>query len=224
VLCLLKSKCIILTIYRASFNNITYIAPKVPSLYTAISAGKDALNPIVYGSHTNSHIVKQGQIVEIVVNNFDGGSHPIHCTFSCAMVHLYFQLILLLVHGHVMQFVARGDLGSNPAITQKVPMRRDTWLLAPSATNVFRYKADNPGVWLLHCHMEWHVEAGLTATIIEAPLQIQQGQSYIPNSMKNICKSQNIPIIGNAAGNSKNFTDLTGENVVATIGRGSVYP
>jgi laccase len=23
-----------------------------------------------------------------------------------------------------------------------------------------RFVADNPGVWLLHCHMDWHVRAG----------------------------------------------------------------
>lgn len=97
-------------------------------------------------------------------------------------------------------------------------------MLAPSAFTVFRFKATNPGVWLLHCHMEWHVEAGLTATIIEAPLELQQQQKYIPEAMANICKAQGIPTVGNAAGNSKNFLDLTGENVAAEMGRGSVYP
>ena len=29
------------------------------------------------------------------------------------------------------------------------------------------------GVWLLHCHMEWHAETGLVATLIEAPLELQ---------------------------------------------------
>jgi iron transport multicopper oxidase len=33
------------TQYRAGFNNDTYIAQKVPSLYTALSAGGDATNP-----------------------------------------------------------------------------------------------------------------------------------------------------------------------------------
>jgi iron transport multicopper oxidase len=137
-----------------------------------------------------------------------------------------------------MAMVARGaspdtesnnTFGYTPGIDddsrlKMTPMRRDTWLLAPSAYTVFRFKANNPGVWLLHCHMEWHVEAGLTATIIEAPQQLQDRQHYIPPAMAAICKSQGIPTFGNAAGNSKNYTDLRGENVVATMGRGSLYP
>jgi len=31
--------------YRAGFNNDTYIAQKVPSLYTVLSAGVDAIDP-----------------------------------------------------------------------------------------------------------------------------------------------------------------------------------
>lgn len=42
--------------------------------------------------------------------------------------------------------------------------------------------------------------------------------------MANICKAQGIPMVGNAAGNSKIFLDGTGEAVIAEMGRGSVYP
>ena len=67
---------------------------------------------------------------------------------------------------------------------------------------------------------EWHVEAGLTATIIEAPHMIQSQQPTIPPAMAAICKSQGIPTAGNAAGNTKNFLDLTGANTVAPPGKG----
>jgi len=40
-----------------------------------------------------------------------------------------------------------------------VPMRRDTWLIAPSSYTVVRFQANNPGTWFIHCHMEWHMEA-----------------------------------------------------------------
>ena len=61
---------------------------------------------------------------------------------------------------------------------------------------VWRFKADNPGVWLLHCHMEWHVAAGLTATIIEAPLELQK--QSVPSYAFNNCKAQNISTTGDA--------------------------
>lgn len=49
-------------------------------------------------------------------------------------------------------------------------------------------------------------------------------REYIPQAMANICKAQGIPMVGNAAGNSKIFLDGTGEAVIAEMGRGSVYP
>jgi iron transport multicopper oxidase len=39
------------------------------------------------------------------------------------------------------------------------PMRRDTWFINPLSFYIVRFRADNPGIWLLHCHMEWHMDA-----------------------------------------------------------------
>ncbi|ERF68590.1 hypothetical protein EPUS_04688 [Endocarpon pusillum Z07020] len=193
---------------RAGFNNITYIGQKVPSLYTALTTGSDAEDPRVYGVNANAKVVKQGDLVEVVINNFDRSGHPMH------------------LHGHAPQIVARaagvflqngtlsakgytGDIGTLP----KVPMRRDTWGMAPGGYTVIRYRADNPGVWLLHCHMEWHVAAGLSMTIVEAPLQLQQSQRINP-AMEDICKSQGLATAGNAAGNTEDHFDLSGANTI----------
>lgn len=37
-------------------------------------------------------------------------------------------------------------------------MRRDTFTVPQQSHVVFRFKADNPGVWILHCHVAWHLE------------------------------------------------------------------
>jgi iron transport multicopper oxidase len=92
-------------------------------------------------------------------------------------------------------------------------MKRDTISVNPNSYAVIRFVADNPGVWLFHCHIEWHVIMGLTATIIEAP-EALAGLS-IPDDNQAACKAQNIPIAGNAAGNTNNLTDLTGANTVS---------
>ena len=76
---------------------------------------------------------------------------------------------------------------------------------------VYRFVADNPGVWAFHCHIDWHLSAGFFATIVEAPLELQKSES-VPQDMYNVCKEQGLPYQGNAAGNTKNFTDLTGAN------------
>ena len=46
-------------------------------------------------------------------------------------------------------------------------MRRDTILLHPNGHLVLRFRSDNPGVWVFHCHIEWHVQQGLLMTFVE---------------------------------------------------------
>ena len=91
-------------------------------------------------------------------------------------------------------------------------MRRDVVLVYGNGYAVIRFVADNPGVTLFHCHIEWHVEAGLTATFIEAPTELQAMGISLPASHQAVCLSQGISMTGNAAGNSNDWLDLTGEN------------
>jgi iron transport multicopper oxidase len=51
---------------------------------------------------------------------------------------------------------------------------------------------------------------GLVATIIEAPEELRDYP--IPPEHKAVCDAQNIPVSGNAAGNTDNVTDLSGAN------------
>jgi hypothetical protein len=62
----------------AFFNDITYVAPKVPTLYSVLTTGDAATNPAVYGRDTHTFVLEQGQVVEIVLNNDDAGKHPFH--------------------------------------------------------------------------------------------------------------------------------------------------
>jgi iron transport multicopper oxidase len=90
-------------------------------------------------------------------------------------------------------------------------MRRDTFAVHPNGNIVLRFKADNPGVWLFHCHIEWHVDSGLIATMVEAPLELQRTLS-IPQDHYDSCVVDGTPVKGNAAGNIINLLDLTGQN------------
>lgn len=65
------------TVSRATFNNITYIGQKVPSLATALTVGQDASDPRVYGVNANPFVLQSGKIIEVIINNLDGGAHPI---------------------------------------------------------------------------------------------------------------------------------------------------
>jgi iron transport multicopper oxidase len=128
----------------AFFNGITYVRPKVPTLYTVMSSGDMATNPDIYGVNSHAYVLEKDQIVDIVVNNLDPGKHPFH------------------LHGHNFQVIARSEddegLYNNNVTFPKVPMRRDTILVRPNGYIVLRFKADNAGIWLFHCHIEWYVE------------------------------------------------------------------
>lgn len=189
----------------AFMNGITWVAPKVPTLYTVLTTGQAANSSEVYGYNTNSFVLGHNQVIEIVLNNNDPGKHPFH------------------LHGHTFQAIIRSDDDAgfyDPTNTTensnlpRVPMRRDTLLIRPNGHFVIRFRSDNPGVWLFHCHIEWHVASGLTMTVIEAPLALQQKLPYsdIPADHLAVCKAQGQPTAGNAAGNTKDYFDLTGEN------------
>ena len=185
----------------AFFNDVTYVRPKVPSLYTALTTGDAAIDSLVYGVNTNSFVLGHHEVVEIVVNNHDRGKHPFH------------------LHGHNFQVVARSDEDSgdyNPANTSfpAVPMKRDTVLVRPNGHVVLRLRSDNPGVWLFHCHIEWHVDSGLIATMVEAPLEMQRTMK-IPEDHYAACAAASpaVPTAGNAAANTIDFFDLEGTNM-----------
>lgn len=116
----------------AFFNNISYVSPKVPTLYTALTAGEYANNPAVYGEYSNPFVLQKGQVVEIVINNNDSGRHPFH------------------LHGHVFQAILRSDedagnyQADNHSDFRQVPMRRDTFMVNPNGYYVVRFRADNP--------------------------------------------------------------------------------
>ena len=57
-----------------------------------------------------------------------------------------------------------------------------------------RFVADNPGVWLLHCHIEWHMHAGLQSIVIEGPASLyaaaaRAGGSGAPSSHAQVCRT-----------------------------------
>lgn len=40
------------------------------------------------------------------------------------------------------------------------PPRRDTALLPAGGFLAMAFRPDNPGAWLLHCHIAWHASSG----------------------------------------------------------------
>lgn len=192
----------------AFFNNITYVAPKIPTLGTVLSANSDevALSQEIYGSNTHAVVLQKDEIVEVVLNNLDTGTHPFH------------------LHGHVFQVLVRGPeypegesdpVAYNETATHDFPERpmiRDTLYVRPQSNFVIRFKADNPGIWFFHCHIEWHLLQGLALTFVEDPVGIRQKEIPVNDAWKETCEACG-GYQGNAAGNDQDFFNLKGENV-----------
>ncbi|KAI9023003.1 multicopper oxidase-domain-containing protein [Phycomyces nitens] len=181
-------------INRGMFNDLPYLSPKVPTLNTVMSMGELATNLAVYGPQSQAIILDHLNMVEIVLNNLDAGAHPFH------------------LHGHAFQVVARGDgvfTGDRSAVEWKNtnPTTRDTVLVPAESFTIIRFRADNPGVWIFHCHIEWHLETGLAVTFIEAPTVMQERMT-LPDAFLEVCTAGGHPATGNAAG--KQGLDLKG--------------
>lgn len=181
------------SIPRACFNGQPYVPQLVPTLYTAATVGEDNTNPIVYGA-VNPYIVESGAVVDIVINNLNFAIHPFH------------------LHGHEFQVIERAPSNSGkwPGYTTEPaqPASKDVLSVYSNSYAVIRFKADNPGMWLFHCHIEWHVEMGMQASIIEGPEELRGWQ--FPKDHLDACRIQGIPVAGNAAGNTADPLDTAG--------------
>ncbi|GAA5986611.1 hypothetical protein JCM11641_005166 [Rhodosporidiobolus odoratus] len=184
---------------RASmFDNITYVMPETPSLMTMLSMGNDSLNTQVYGKQTAGQVLSKGDVMDLMVINFDANAHPFH------------------LHGHTFQItryatdVTSSDPTLNPPHTLGAtnPMRRDTIVVPAGGAVNLAWRADNPGAWIFHCHIQWHMEAGLAVVFMEDPLGAQQSLT-LPQSIKDQCSDLGISYTGNAAG-KMSTTDLSG--------------
>lgn len=85
-------------------------------------------------------VVEKGQRVEITFVNTSTMSHPMH------------------LHGHVFQVTAINEKPINGAM-------RDTVLVMPKSSLSIQFDANNPGVWPLHCHVLYHLEAGMLTVL-----------------------------------------------------------
>src|SRR5271167_2001452 len=52
---------------------------------------------------------------------------------------------------------------------------------------LIRFVPDNPGAWALHCHITWHMEAGLLMTFLSGAAKIDAMVAQAPTAWKNLC-------------------------------------
>ncbi|GAC73338.1 multicopper oxidases [Moesziomyces antarcticus T-34] len=183
----------------AAFNNISYVAPKVPALFTSESMGALASNPAIYGPNANAFVFQHNDMIEVQLFNWDAGKHPFHLHGH------HFQVV------HKSQDVTSDDPTINPPFnaSQVNPMRRDTVVVPPGGSAYLRFRADNPGAWFFHCHIDPHLVSGLASIFIEAPDVLSNDYLNVPSYIKNQCQAQGIATTGNAVG-LNSTTDFQG--------------
>ena len=81
------------------------------------------------------------------------------------------------LHGH--DFFVLGQGGGEFSVTDTfsqlnfaTPPRRDTASVPGGGWLVIAFPSNNPGVWLMHCHIAWHVSQGLAVQFVESPESI----------------------------------------------------
>ena len=153
-------------------NNSTFRADYNDPLLLEAKLGKSD-----FPAESNVYNFGSSTSIRLVVYNYAAtGVHPMH------------------MHGHNMYILAQGTGIWDGTVTNAAnPQRRDVQLLpvAISSTDpgyiVVQIDADNPGVWPFHCHIAWHVSAGLYINLLERPADIKKDMQ-IPSIMAQTCR------------------------------------
>ncbi|KAJ3669055.1 hypothetical protein LUZ60_011005 [Juncus effusus] len=168
------------TRFAASMNNNSFVLPSTVSILQAHRYGVNGVfttdfpaKPPVQFDYTAQNIsqalqqpikgtkvypLKFGSKVQLVLqgtNIVAGENHPIH-------IHGYDFYILAEGFGN---FNPKKDTGKFNLVD---PPMRNTVGVPVGGWAVIRFVADNPGVWLMHCHLDVHITWGLaTAFLVE---------------------------------------------------------
>jgi len=125
-------------------NGIVYTPPTLPTLLKIIN-GATVVSDFNISEHT--FILQKNQVIQLNIHGSDHGiKHPFH------------------LHGHAFDIV-QSAMGPPNFVN---PPRRDVISVEQSGVSI-QFRADNPGPWFLHCHIDWHLEAGLAVVFAEAP-------------------------------------------------------
>jgi iron transport multicopper oxidase len=116
-------------------NGTAFEMPPRPALLTAFEGGDPAM-----GNPRTTHVrVAYGEVVDLVIDNVGTQEHPFH------------------LHGNHFWVLGRGAGRFGPShegeLNTRNPVKRDTVQVPQEGWMVLRFIANNPGVWVAHCHI-----------------------------------------------------------------------
>lgn len=86
------------------------------------------------------------------------------------------------LHGHDFYVLGAGTgvYDNSQTLNYINPPRRDVAMLPPLGYLVLAFKTDNPGAWLMHCHVAWHQGLGFGAQFLETAQSAQRLVNQTP--------------------------------------------
>nr|AAR01249.1 laccase 8 [Coprinopsis cinerea]DAA04513.1 TPA_exp: laccase 8 [Coprinopsis cinerea okayama7\ len=135
--------------WRFYVNNETFNPPTVPVLLQVMSGAVAAQDLLPAGS---VYTLPPNASVEISIpGGVISSPHPFH------------------LHGHSFSVVK--SAGIDTPYNYVNPVKRDVVSTGDVGSNTtIRFFTDNSGPWILHCHIDWHLDLGLAIVLAEDPV------------------------------------------------------
>ncbi|KAE9407580.1 laccase lcc6 [Gymnopus androsaceus JB14] len=152
-----------------TINGVKFVPPSVPVLLQIISG---ALTPAELLPAGSVYALPLNSTIQLTFNTSTvaaiGGPHPFH------------------LHGHNFDVIRPAGATE---YNYDTPVRRDVVSTGSATDNVtIRFFTDNAGPWFLHCHIDFHLEAGFAIVFAEgAEEAVAPGHVPPPQAWDNLC-------------------------------------
>ncbi|KAG1734327.1 laccase [Suillus lakei] len=146
-------------------NGTSFKPPTVPVLLQILSGAREPSQLLPNGSVI---VLEANKVVELTMSTTGpGGPHPIH------------------LHGHAFDVVQSAGSSTFNYVN---PVRRDVVNAGGDGQQmVIRWMTDNSGPWFLHCHIDWHLEAGFAVVMAESPEDTAAHVNPVPEAWDELC-------------------------------------
>ncbi|XP_055904977.1 uncharacterized protein LOC129940613 [Eupeodes corollae] len=187
--------------FVGAINNISIVFPPSPPLTQPSDVDE---SEFCDDAHLPSHCdgklycpcihrikVQKNSIVELIVVDEAANAGDIHHPFH---LHGYrFMVVGMGQHpsGVPMTLSAAKQIERSEGLVRSYKNRppfKDTISIPNRGYAVLRFRANNPGFWLMHCHYEWHfatgmgviIQVGDTNQMVRAPADFPKCKNYQP--------------------------------------------
>lgn len=157
------------TTIKWTMNDVSFVSQWDYPSVLAIADGN-----ATWSSEEHAWSVAADQWVYMIIETDFAKAHPIH------------------LHGHDFWVLGSGS-GTYDASTTSLPSvdtpRRDVAMLPENGYLVLAWYTDNPGAWIMHCHIAWHADEGFALQLIERESEINALQDV--SAIEQTCANWN---------------------------------